>query len=151
MYFNLYFKLFLYSFSWFSFLIVNSTKEDGGISFHLDEIAAGKHATFTVTVVPKLFGTYESTRARIKYSGGQATSTDFDVDSIDMGKRSGYSTSLGKIKILSDKEYLNSKAIDYSSWFFYIATLTILGLIGYYLFVQITKKNQKTGNSKKRS
>ena len=130
---------------------MNSTKEDGSISLHLDELGAGKHATFNVTVIPKLFGTYESTRARIKYSGGQASSSDFDIDSVDMGKRSGYSTSLGKIKILSEKEYQKTKSIDYSSWLFYIVTIGILAAIGYYLFVQVSKKTPKSGNPKKRS
>jgi hypothetical protein len=46
--------------------------------------------SFNVTVKPKLFGIYESTRARIKYNSGS-----IEIDGVDPDVRHGYSTSLG--------------------------------------------------------
>jgi hypothetical protein len=51
-------------------------------------------------VRPKLYGIYESTRARIKYGNGAV-----EIDGVDPDVRRGYSTSLGRIKIMSAAEY----------------------------------------------
>jgi hypothetical protein len=53
-----------------------------------------------VTVRPKLYGVYESTRARIKYGNGAV-----EIEGVEPDVRSGYSTSLGRIKIESAAEY----------------------------------------------
>lgn len=53
-----------------------------------------------MTVRPKLFGVYESTRAKIKYGSGTV-----EMEGVEPEYRSGYSTSLGRIKIESAGEY----------------------------------------------
>ena len=60
----------------------------------------GGQTTFNVTVRPKLFGVYESTRARIKYGNGAV-----EMDGVDPEFRGGFSTSLGRIKIESASEF----------------------------------------------
>lgn len=53
-----------------------------------------------MTVRPKLYGIYESTRAKIKYGSGAV-----EMEGVEPEYRSGYSTSLGRIKIESAGEY----------------------------------------------
>ena len=60
----------------------------------------GGQASFNVTVRPKLFGVYESTRARIKYGNGAV-----EMEGVEPDVRSGFSTSLGRIKIESAADY----------------------------------------------
>jgi hypothetical protein len=51
-------------------------------------------------VRPKLYGIYESTRARIKYGNGAV-----EMEGVEPDVRSGFSSSLGRIKIESAAEY----------------------------------------------
>ena len=78
---------------------------DGDIIFSFDEISPGKTESKNVTIVPKSSGDYVFTRARITYSDGSGSGDDLDVDpetgDLIGKKRTGHSTSIGRVKILS--------------------------------------------------
>jgi hypothetical protein len=88
-----------------SFLTKSNINENGTVSFFVEELAPGKTLALNVTVAPKLYGLYESTRARIKYNAGTVIIEDAEEDI-----RRGLSTSLGRVKIISKQEYLRSTA-----------------------------------------
>ena len=83
---------------------------DGSVAFAVVELAPGAQELFNVTVRPKLFGIYESTRAKIKYNSG-LPSEDGEED-----VRSGLSTSLGRIRIISTAEHLRSTSYYIREW-----------------------------------
>jgi hypothetical protein len=62
--------------------------------------SSGGQATFNVTVQPKLYGVYESTRARLKYGNGAV-----EIEGVEPDVRTGSSTSLGRIRIESAAEF----------------------------------------------
>ncbi len=68
---------------------------------------------FNVTVVPKLFGLYDATRARIRYLSG---TVDEDSEPTEDMVRSGYSSSLGRVKILSTAEYQHLTSYNVREW-----------------------------------
>jgi hypothetical protein len=70
--------------------MTENVDEDGSVLFSADELAPGALLSFNITVRPKLFGTYESTRARIRYS------SSIIIEDVEEDIRGGYSTSLGK-------------------------------------------------------
>ena len=105
----------------FSFETITNVNAEGIVSHELEELAAGKISfqsilravqqltlcflfilgaqySFNVTVKPKLFGIYESTRARIKYATG------VEIEDVEPEYKQGYSTSLGRIRIISAAE-----------------------------------------------
>lgn len=86
-----------------SFMTKSNINENGTVSFFVEELAPGKSVSLNVTVAPKLYGVYESTRARIKYNAGTVLIEDAEDDI-----RRGSSTSLGRVKIISTAEFLRS-------------------------------------------
>lgn len=88
-----------------SFLTKDNISENGTVSFFVEELGPGKALTLNVTVAPKLFGMYESTRAQIKYNAGTVIIEDAEDDI-----RRGVSTSLGRVKIISKAEFLRTTA-----------------------------------------
>ena len=80
--------------------------ENGEVTFNLDELDVNEKISFNATVSPKLHGIYESTRARVKYSSGAITKTEEEEDGENADDPMlGFSTSMGKIRILSVEEY----------------------------------------------
>jgi hypothetical protein len=79
----------------------------------------GAQASFNVTVRPKLYGIYESTRAKIKYGSGVM---EVEIEGVEPDFRSGYSTSLGRIKIISSAEH--ERSISY-----HLRALSLFGII----------------------
>mmetsp|Transcript_9210 Transcript_9210/g.15294 ORF Transcript_9210/g.15294 Transcript_9210/m.15294 type:complete len:202 (+) Transcript_9210:67-672(+) len=100
-----------------SFETKNNINEEGNVAFELEELAPGGQAVFNVTVRPKLFGIYESTRAKIKYGSGAV-----EMEGVEPDFRSGYSTSLGRIKIISAAEYERSTS-------YHLRDFSIFGMI----------------------
>ena len=88
-----------------SFETKSNIFENGTVLFTIDELAPGKSVTLNVTVAPKLFGMYESTRASIKYNAGTVI-----IDDVEDDIRRGGSTSLGRVKIISKAEYERTTA-----------------------------------------
>lgn len=67
-------------------------------------------ASFNVTVRPKLSGVYESTRARIRYVNGAAAEDGLEET------RQGYSTALGRTRILSTAEFERLTSYFVKEW-----------------------------------
>lgn len=93
-----------------SFDMVDNVDAEGFVSQRYEELAPSAQVSFNVTVRPKLFGVYESTRARIRYLNA-ATSGDGMEDS-----RQGYSTSLGRTRIFSAAEHERSTSYFVKDW-----------------------------------
>lgn len=83
-----------------SFVSGEGVSADGKVVKNWEKLGAGESFRFNITVVPKITGMYESTRAKIKYNPSAVVMEDVAPDF-----RSGYSTSLGKIKIVTATEY----------------------------------------------
>jgi len=105
-----------------SFMTKSNINENGTVSFFVEELAPGKSLALNVTVAPKLFGLYESTRARIKYNAGTII-----IDDVEEDIRKGLSTSLGRVKIISTAEFLRSTASKtHELVLFLLATISIV-------------------------
>jgi hypothetical protein len=85
-------------------------------------------ATFRVTVQPKIKGMYEATRAKIKYNPSTIVMEDVAPD-----LRSGYSTSLGKIQIISVSEQTRLANKVTRDWLLLVAAVVIILLLIVYL------------------
>lgn len=102
---------------------------DGNVFFKIEEIAPGGQYMFNVTVKPKLYGIYESTRARIKYR----SEGEVEIEGIETEFKNGFSTSLGRIRIISAVEHERSQSYYVKEWLAFgllysIPTLLPLGL-----------------------
>jgi len=64
-----------------------------------------------VTLKPKLYGYYESTRATVKYGTGAV-----EIEGIEAEYRTGHSTSLGVIKIESSAEFERRTSYHFREW-----------------------------------
>lgn len=106
-----------------SFELLENVNEDGGVLYSFDSIAPSSHVSFNVTVVPKLFGIYESTRARVRYSTG------LQIEDLDDDERSGYSTSLGRIKIISAIEFKRSTSYWMKEWVIFVVASCLVVFI----------------------
>lgn len=76
--------------------------EDGSVFYELGSLPAGAEVTVNLTVVPLQHGVYESTRARLQYYSEEA---DEGFEPSDESMRLGFSSTLGRVKILSPEEY----------------------------------------------
>ncbi len=99
-----------------SFDMIENVNDEGNVNFVFDEIQPGGQVTFNVTVRPKLYGIYESTRARIKYNSGMPA---YDTDDEDI--RRGSSSSLGRTRIISSAEYIRSTSYFVKEWSLFAA------------------------------
>jgi hypothetical protein len=91
----------------------------------------GSQASFNVTVRPKLFGIYESTRARIKYINSALN----EMEGVESDYRSGYSTSLGRIKIISAAEYARKSSYYIREWSVLLAVLSLTSLLPFVIWI----------------
>ena len=83
-----------------SFVLVDGVGADGKLTKTFRELAAGDTVSFNITVAPKITGLYESTRAKLQYNPSAVVMEDVATE-----YRHGYSTSLGKIKIVTEEEF----------------------------------------------
>lgn len=90
--------------------MIHNADEAGNVQMIIDELPAGAVTSFNVTVRPKLYGVYDSSRARLSYDSGYRSESNED----DM--RSGSSSSLGRVRILSAEEYLRTTSYYYREW-----------------------------------
>lgn len=84
------------------------------------------HVVFNVTVRPKLSGMYESTRGRLKYVNPLEESEGESEG--EGGVRMGYSTSLGRVRIVTEQEYQRSVSYFITEWGIY-AVLALLPML----------------------
>ena len=90
--------------------MIANAESDGSVAVQIEEVPPGGQSTFNVTVSPKLYGIYESTRARIKYNA--ATALDDSQDFV----RTGLSSSLGRTRIISSVDFLRSTSYFVKEW-----------------------------------
>lgn len=100
----------------------DNVNADGSVLFSVDELAAGSQITRNVTVQPKLFGIYESTRARVRYTTG------LHIEDVEDDVRTGFSTSLGRVRILSKEESLRVTSYFVKEWLV-VAVLTAVAVL----------------------
>lgn len=115
--------------------MISNANEDGSVSYQLEEIQPGGQITFNVTVRPKLYGIYESTRARIKYNSGLPS---FDSDDEDI--RRGSSSSLGRTRIISASDYLRGTSYYLKEWAVFCSGFAAAILIPFYNWWNLRKK-----------
>lgn len=80
------------------------------LSYSLDELAPGAQNSFNVTILPKLYGVYDSTRARVRYS------PSMPMDGMEPEYKQGLSTSLGRVRIVSAAEHGRNWAFFTLHW-----------------------------------
>jgi hypothetical protein len=90
----------------------------------------GDKVSFNVTVQPKLFGIYESTRARIRYSTNLV-----EIDGTEPEFRLGYSSSLGRIKIISSAEAIRNASYFLKEWAVFGILSSVATLLPLYLWL----------------
>ena len=117
---------YIYSFN----LKTTANYNAGELTFKVEELGPGSSMKVNVTISPKLHGTYESTRAKLKYSGG---SGEIDVDP-DSGEvlgtaKVGYSTSFGRLKIYSKAEHKRLTSYYVYEWSVFCALFSFVTLI----------------------
>lgn len=113
-----------------SFELIGNFDQEGVVTMTFDELAPGSQTTFNVTVRPKLYGMYESTRARYKYHGTVA------MDNIEPEVKQGLSTSLGRTKIISTVEYARDDYFFFKQWAIFGVIYAIPTLLPLYLWNQ---------------
>lgn len=93
---------------------------------------------------PKLFGVYESTRARVKYGTGA-----IEMEGVESDYRRGFSSSLGRVKIISAVEYEKSTSLHLKEWIFFALYYTIpIGIP--FLLWQVTRSASQSISLKKK-
>ena len=113
---------------------LDNVDESGNVKFAVEELDVNEQVTFNVTVVPKVHGIYESTRARVKYVSGAITPTEEEEEEGESeDPMLGFSTSMGKIRIMSVEAHMKSSSSHYLEWAVFavsvIATVVIPGNI----------------------
>jgi len=99
---------------------VENVNSQGHVSYTEPILEVQKSFSFNVTVIPKVTGTYQTSRARVKYfNGGVLLEEDEEYDDEDL--LTGHSSSLGPVQFLSTEEYLNSNhSIGAVKWAFFL-------------------------------
>lgn len=117
--------------------------DDGFVRFSIEELVPGAEESFNVTVEPKLFGIYESTRARITYSTGMK------IEDVDDDIRSGFSTSLGRVKIISEAEHLRNSSYWMREWLIYLTLCGAATLLSFSYWTQARIATEKISAKRK--
>jgi hypothetical protein len=115
--------------------------ESGAFSLYYDEIQPGDKVSFNITVKPKLSGLYDSTRAKIKYASS--------VLHYDDELRKGYSSSLGRIKIISHAEYKRKISYFVKEWIIFIVFYAVVTALPFHIWMTVSKKNSLIMEKKK--
>lgn len=113
-------------------------KEDGSVVAKFDEILPGGQFIVNVTVIPKLFGVYESTRAKVSYISGD------EEDEI----LHGFSTSLGKVRIVSKIEHTHATSYYIRDWCVFAIIYAVPTLIPLAVWYSSKSANELSSKSK---
>ena len=119
--------------------------ETGEVSFTADELDVNEKVSFNVTVSPKVHGIYESTRARVKYSSGAITKTEEEVEEEETADEPmmGFSTSLGKIRILSVEAHMKASSSHYLEWVVFVVSVLAAVIIPGNIWRTVRKASKK--------
>ena len=131
-------------FYYFSFETVLNVDSEGIVSLEFDELAPGSSTSYNVTVRPKLYGMYESTRARIKYNNGLLLTSE----ELEPEVKHGYSTSLGRVRIISKVEDDRNNNYFVREWLTFLILYGLPTMIPYVLWQKA--RSQHTHNDRKK-
>lgn len=92
-------------------------------------VLIGAQTSLNVTIRPKLSGVYDSTRARLKYSFEEVS-----MDGVEPEYKHGYSTSLGRVKIITQKEFARNEDYFTRQWIIFISLAAFPVLFPFYLW-----------------
>ena len=87
---------------------------------------------------------YESTRARIKYQSG---TKDEENDSVEI--RNGFSTSLGRVKIISDAEFLRNTSYYVKEWSLFALAYFFITVLPFYVWINFRSTLETVSQVKK--
>mmetsp|Transcript_26923 Transcript_26923/g.25785 ORF Transcript_26923/g.25785 Transcript_26923/m.25785 type:complete len:210 (+) Transcript_26923:107-736(+) len=118
-----------------SFELLENVNVNGSVSFKIPAIEPGSLASYKVTVRPKIKGMYEATRAKITYNPSAIVMEDVAPD-----LRSGFSTSLGKIQIISEAEKLRNEQKVTRDWFLLGGVVLVIIYLSYYVLSSLHSK-----------
>jgi hypothetical protein len=118
-----------------SFDMIENANPDGNVNFVFEEIQPGGQMVFNVTVRPKLYGIYESTRARLKYNSG---SPNLEVEDEDI--RRGSSSSLGRTRIISTADYLRETSYYVKEWTIFSVSFAVAIIVPFYNWQSLRQK-----------
>jgi len=102
-------------------------------------------SSFQVTISPKLYGIYESTRAKVRYLNGAI----IQIEGAEIEFKEGYSTSLGRMKIISTEENERTTSYHLREWILFAMFYSIPTLIPFLLW-QATKAASHSISLKKK-
>ena len=97
-----------------------------------------------MTVMPKLYGIYESTRAKIKYGTGTV-----EIEGVEPDYRNGYSTSLGRIKIISAIEYERTSSYHLREWCAFAMLYAVPTFIPFLLWLSAKSASEAMSTKRK--
>jgi hypothetical protein len=119
--------------------------ENGEVNFSLDELDVNEKISFNATVSPKVHGIYESTRARVKYNSGAITKTEEEEEEGDNADEPmlGFSTSMGKIRILSVEAHMKTSSSHYMEWFVFFVSVAAAVVIPGNIWRTVRKASKK--------
>ena len=142
--------MFVSIFSRFSFDIIGTSQEDGTVTLSIDEIKPGESKSVNVTIVAKLYGIYDSTRATVSYTTTIPPSEDEeDLDNeSDETQIRAYSSGMPRTKIISKEDHLRISSYYAQDWIVFVLLTIVTTVIP---FATWRAKNQEANSfSKKR-
>jgi hypothetical protein len=91
------------------FKFIENVQPNGSVLINIPNLGIGKELSYNVTLVPKIDAVYSTARAEVNYYNG-AVSLEEDEEYDEEDLLVGQSSTIGKIYILSEEEYLNSSS-----------------------------------------
>jgi hypothetical protein len=114
-----------------SFIIKEVDNDEGVVTFNIDEVGPGEHKTVNITIIAKLYGMYESTRAVVRYtSPSEEADSSEDTESED-DQFNALSSALPRTKILSNDEYQRVSSYYARDWLVFVVLSAVTTVIPY--------------------
>jgi hypothetical protein len=108
-------------------------------------VAPGEHKTVNVTIVAKLYGMYESTRATVRYTSTSDDETEESESTDD--QFNGLSSAMIRTKILSVDEYQRVSSYYARDWIIFALLTAVTTIIP---FATWKAKNAEMASSTKK-
>ena len=130
-------KIFMYVHI-YSFANIENINDEGEITFNpIEALAPGERVSFQISVIPKLHGIYESTRARVKYN--QYT---VEMDDIQEYSARGHSSSLGRVKIISKVDNERNTSYFFLQWSLFAVIYSVPTILPFYWWTTLVKSRK---------
>jgi hypothetical protein len=99
------------------------------VTFNVDEVGPGEHKTVNITIIAKLYGMYESTRAVVRYTS--ASEEDSEDTESEEDHFNALSSALPRTKILSNDEYQRVSSYYARDWVVFVVLAAVTTAIPY--------------------